>query len=345
MKKTVVELDLVGYNGIASTIEENIGSSGVITLNDQIRDFIDQGLSALAALQGEGVVSNTGDGAILILDRAEDAHHFAAAVHELTRKHNCGKTEPTATRVFRIGGATGDIMIRRRVDSGFDIAGVTIARAVRLETAARPGEFVVDANTFALLPVELADGYGDEVKIRGKRTELFPARRCIMNPEIPQGLLSPSALPEKEVSGSRRSILEFFERLHPTNLDRLMFLLELPISDQPSVTLAVSERESKLLKYSSGKPGGLEKLESELQYLLQKQDGEYRPQGAQSPLLSLQAPSEETRARESLRDSEQVKGDEIRIENSTVEQVAIAKGKGNIIGRNIKISSRDREKD
>lgn len=103
MKKTVVELDLVGYKSIASTIEENIGSSGVVTLNDQIRDFIDQGVSSLGALQGEGVVSNTGDGAILILDRAEDAHRFAAAVHHLTREHNRGKVEPTGTRVFRIG--------------------------------------------------------------------------------------------------------------------------------------------------------------------------------------------------------------------------------------------------
>lgn len=135
------------------------------------------------------------------------------------------------------------------MDHGFDIGGVTIARAVRLETAARPGEFVVDAKTFSLLPVELSGEYGDEVNIRGKRTELFPARRCVMNPEIPEELLSQSASLEKKVSGSRRSILELFERLHSNNLDTLMFLLEVPIRNQPSATLTVSDRECQLLRY------------------------------------------------------------------------------------------------
>jgi class 3 adenylate cyclase len=186
MNKTVLELDLVGYSSSAAILEENTGSGAVAELNEQIQSLIDQGLSAVGAQRERTVMATTGDGAILLFDKAEHAHRFATTVHEATRVHNSGKTEPSAKRLFRMGAATGDVTIRPRPDGGADMAGVTIARAVRLEAAARPGEMLVDALTFDSLPPALRDLYGGEEKIRGKRTEQFAARRCVMNPEVPE---------------------------------------------------------------------------------------------------------------------------------------------------------------
>jgi class 3 adenylate cyclase len=181
MKKTVLELDLVGYSSIAAILEENTSSGAVAELNAQVQSFIDKGLNAAAVERQHTVMANTGDGAILLFDKAEHAHNFAKAVHEATRIHNRGKTEPSARRLFRMGAATGEVTIQPRPEGGTDMAGVTIARAVRLEAAARPGEMLIDAKTFASLPSTLRDLYGDEEKIRGKRTEEFAARRCVMS--------------------------------------------------------------------------------------------------------------------------------------------------------------------
>ena len=43
-----------------------------------------------------------------------------------------------------------------------EIAGTVIANAVRLESAARPGQIIMDSAAFALLPKELQAFYGDE---------------------------------------------------------------------------------------------------------------------------------------------------------------------------------------
>ena len=185
MNKTVLELDLVGYSSIATILEENTGPNAVAELNAQIQGFISQGLSAVGAQRKNTVLATTGDGAILLFDIAEHAHRFATTVHEATRVYNGGKTETSARRFFRMGAATGDVIIQPRPDGGADIAGVTIARAVRLEAAARPGELLIDAVTFGSLPPSLHDLYGSEEKVRGKRAEEFSARRCVMNSEVP----------------------------------------------------------------------------------------------------------------------------------------------------------------
>lgn len=186
MNKTVLELDLVGYSSIAAVLEENTGSGAVAELNAQVQSFIEQGLKAVRRRREGTLMKDTGDGGILLFDKAEHAHHFAAAVHKATRVHNGGKTEPSARRLFRMGAATGDVTIEPRPAGEAKVAGLTIARAVRLEAAARPGELLIDVLTYDSLPTELRDLYGGEEKIQGKRTEEFAARRCVMDPEAPR---------------------------------------------------------------------------------------------------------------------------------------------------------------
>jgi class 3 adenylate cyclase len=312
MNKTIVELDLISYSAIASTLEGHLGSSAVATLNAQIQTFIDHGLSQISLPRNAAVAATTGDGAILVLTEAADAHHFAFAVHEQTKMYNRERSDPLAKRIFRIGAATGDIAIESSGDGHFNIAGLTIARAVRLEAAAQPGELVVDSKTFHALPPLLQVSYGDEVGVAGKRDEKFAAHRCMMNPEA--GTVVGSKTPERfeKPTGDRRSILELFARLHPSSLDRLVFLLEIPIADQPARTLSAKEKEHYLLNYSSGTEARLAKLESELQYLLENQSADYQPVTNTQPRS---APAK----------------NEVRVKNSEVGQLAIISGDNNII--------------
>jgi class 3 adenylate cyclase len=139
--KTIVELDLVGYSSIARNVEESLDVRTVAQVNQQIHGFIDLGLNAANSSQDDAVMTLTGDGAILAFDSAEQAHTFAEAINRATQEHNKKRKDRFAMRVFRIGAATGEIVMKAKPGGGFDIAGSTIARAVRLEAKATPGGF------------------------------------------------------------------------------------------------------------------------------------------------------------------------------------------------------------
>lgn len=174
--KTVLELDLVGYSDKARELEEHLGVELVMRFNDQIKGFISQGLAATGVNETDTIVQSTGDGAIVILDTAEQAHHFAEAVNRATLEYNERKTLESARRWFRIAAAAGEIQIR-----GKDLAGTTIANAVRLESAGEAGHFLVDLPTWNALPAALQALYLPIESIRGKREEMIPARRCVFN--------------------------------------------------------------------------------------------------------------------------------------------------------------------
>src|SRR4051794_18543130 len=139
-KKTVVELDLVGYSDVSRILEENLEAALVAKFNDQIQNFVEAGLKAVKLKRNKVVLATTGDGAILAFDQPAQAHHFGVAVHEAAQAHNSGRTIASAMRWFRIGGATGELHKKPRDGGGQEIAGTVIATAVRLEAAARPGQ-------------------------------------------------------------------------------------------------------------------------------------------------------------------------------------------------------------
>jgi class 3 adenylate cyclase len=157
VKKTVLELDLVGYSSISNNVEESLDVSTVAQLNQQIQSFIEAGLRAAKASREENVMSLTGDGAILVFDSAQQAHNFAEAVHRATQEHNRTRKQQLAMRVFRSGAASGEIFMKRKPGGGYDIAGSTVARAVRLEANAAWRTFSGQAHVrgFAIDPSAL----------------------------------------------------------------------------------------------------------------------------------------------------------------------------------------------
>jgi pSer/pThr/pTyr-binding forkhead associated (FHA) protein/class 3 adenylate cyclase len=184
--KTILEVDMVGYSSIARMLEQNVSASAVAELNAQVQSFVDAGLRA-AALPREGtVMATTGDGAILVFDRADQAHRFAAATHAAAKAHSAQRNG-SAKRRFRMGAATGTISLLKERPGGYEMAGITIANAVRLEAASRPGTLLIDVATYEALPTELQVVYQAEEVVRGKRDETFRARRCVMDPDADDG--------------------------------------------------------------------------------------------------------------------------------------------------------------
>jgi len=227
--KTVLELDLAGYSDIARRLEENLSAEVVMRFNDQIQEFVDVGLAAVALSRSKTVMATTGDGAILLFDNARDAHCFAQALHQAAPKYNAVKTVPSAKRWFRIGAATGEIAIKSD-SKRQEMAGIAIANAVRLESKAGIGEILIDLATYNRLPEDLQHAYGNEEEVPGKRNEKFQARRCAMTPEPVWNADVPTI----------ESILGLFDQLQPKDqLNRLMLLINMPIEHRPSDALTL----------------------------------------------------------------------------------------------------------
>lgn len=269
-RKTVLEMDLVGYSDIVRTLEQNLGPNAVDVLNQQIQQFVDVGLHAVKASREDTLVSTTGDGAILVLDWPEQVHRLATAVHAATREFNSERVE-SARRWFRMGAFTGDIHRRPRPGGGYEVAGEAIGNAVRLEAAARPGELVVDVRTWEALPAELKLMYGSEEVVPGKREERFRVRRCALNPRPEDARKTVTCSSQPEPSGDRRRIYELFQSLDPVYLDRVMFLMNMPVGRQPSSLLSPDSRRDEILRWASSSSQRLKELEATLEYLLEKE--------------------------------------------------------------------------
>lgn len=176
-QRIVVVVDMVGYTRMAQLLEENAGAGAVAELNRQIQTLVQSGVAALPAGAACLTLAETGDGAILLFDLAHDAHLFAEQVLTNANTHNQSRTNKSAMRWFRIGIASGELTRMHGEEAEGGYAGMTIANATRLETAAAPGEIVIDLATYEALPAEARKCYGSEGTVRGKRSEVFRVRK------------------------------------------------------------------------------------------------------------------------------------------------------------------------
>jgi class 3 adenylate cyclase len=109
--KTVLEIDLVSYSDIARVLEENLNVEAVKVFEDQIQAFVDYGLNTLGLRRDDIVLGTAGDNAILIFDDAATMHRFAQTVQQETLVHNRSKSVELAKRWFRMGAATGTVLV------------------------------------------------------------------------------------------------------------------------------------------------------------------------------------------------------------------------------------------
>lgn len=167
-RRSVVELDLVGYSHVARHLEQQTDATVLFHLNDQVQRFVDDGLREVG-LQRKDVVNGTaGDNALLVFERASDAHRFSEAVHRATDKHNSAKTDPAAHRHFRVGISTGQIGVR-----GKEISGTRIIDSVRLEAAEAKGHILIDQATYDELPGKFQHCYRGPESVRDKQNNTY----------------------------------------------------------------------------------------------------------------------------------------------------------------------------
>ena len=257
MKKTIVELDLVGYGNLVKILEENLDAKIVPYLNEQIQEFVNAGLIAVGKTREEVVMANNGDNAVIVFDDANHAHTFAEAVHQATQLHNNNKTEPSAKRWFRIGAATGELA----QEGNSKLTGYVIVRAYRLEADAKPGEFLVDLDTYDAFLPELQQKYGSKETVSGKYNESFSARRCKM---------IDSALTTTATEATVIGVLDLFDQLEPRDqILRAMTIINMPQEHRPPDTLTIFQRQEKILDWAANN-NKLKELQEALSLLIEK---------------------------------------------------------------------------
>lgn len=148
MKQTVIEVDLVGYSRLLPILDQGLGPGAVAEFNSQIQGFIDAATQAAGLNPASAVNQRAGDGAIVLVETAENAYRFAVALHMDTSEHNRTRNEPLSKRYFRVGVATGDLHVSQAGQSPPVIAGEVIARACRLETKSPAGGMLIDDATY-----------------------------------------------------------------------------------------------------------------------------------------------------------------------------------------------------
>src|SRR5262249_39078052 len=148
---------------------------------------------------------------------------------------------------FRTSAATGEILLFPRA-GGCEVGGVTVIEAIRLNAAARPGELLVDAATYAALPPELQHAYGLQERVRGRRDETFLAYRSVLGPQGVKG-------------GPLGWVRNRLKRLTEGQLQRLMILTDMPPSYRPPPTLPSPQKRARVWRWAqaSGR-GGVERL-------------------------------------------------------------------------------------
>lgn len=200
----------------------------------------------------------TADGAVLLLDTAEEAHEVAAVLGERGRGQ-------TAMR-FRMGAASGPVERASRAGGDQALYGAAVSLAIRLQATADPCSLVVDTQTFDKLPTGLKQRYARSVPVPGAEDQALRAPVCEFVALPP---VTPPTPPTPDAS-DRREPFELLRALYGEGeMNLLMYLLGMPNGSQPPKSNTADERHAAILQWSASPGGpGLPKLAEEIRYLV-----------------------------------------------------------------------------
>jgi class 3 adenylate cyclase len=155
-KKVVVSVDLSQYGRLSDAAEGIAGVRSLFELNQMILDLITNAIKEACSIPNEVIVIETGDGALLLFDHAEEAVTFAEKLHQQADRQNRIVPNSDHKKHFRIGVSSGELMIEAfgtedRTFEKYHLAGVCIAKAVRLQAGAHTGEILIDDATYRRL--------------------------------------------------------------------------------------------------------------------------------------------------------------------------------------------------
>jgi hypothetical protein len=189
----VVEIDRFQYARAASATKDLLGAEGLDLLKKRTQSCIDFGLNAVGLSRDESfVLVPRADDSIIFFDRAVLVHNFAQAVHNHTQTTNT--TVGAEYRCwFKIGCAYDDNVLLEDNKLGQDPTSYGRLIANRLRNQAKPGEILIDCQTYTDLPIELKQKYGREEKIKDKaHDDLFRCHRWTTIPNVENKLIAES---------------------------------------------------------------------------------------------------------------------------------------------------------
>jgi class 3 adenylate cyclase len=261
--KTAVMVDLVAYSQHAALLEGELGVEATAMLNRQVQGLISQGLHDSRS-PPDALVTDTGDGALLVFANAGQAVAFAQALQRACQY--LFDSRQGIRRQFRIGIASGDIHIDRS-GSGRSLAGMTIVTAARLEAKAPPGGVLIDASTRIMLAVKQADCFTGPETITGKRGETFDAWRWQVIGTVPddqQDATLPTTDITRLINMDRASLMATIHAracaLRREQFDLLILMSGIPNDRAPSPQANLAHQANELIRWASEAPEGLGEL-------------------------------------------------------------------------------------
>lgn len=269
MRTTVVDIDLVAYSDLVRVLEESQGVGAVAQLNSELQESIRNAAADAGLTLDSNNYKDTGDGALLFFSVAEQAVKFGRAMHEAAAKRNESRTTFQGKRFFRVGAATGDV----EFGSDGKFAGLTIALAVRLQTAGTAGTIVLDDATFSALPADLQKQCGPAEEFSGKRKEVITGHRCVIDPTAGDQVaeyLGATKVSKPPRPPDRTELLKIVNALSAGDVARLIYLLDIPIDDQPSKYLSLAEQKIAVLQWTALSPDREQRLIDMLPVLTSK---------------------------------------------------------------------------
>lgn len=180
----IISVDLAEYGRMSRDVQELLNVEQLLTFNDEIRSTIDASLEHAQCDPGLTMVVGTGDGALIFMWEqehcADRAVRFAIHLQEQLKTTEQTKKKEDNKRFLRVGIASGALAIRGGPSPSeintFQVAGISIALAVRLEALCPTGGVALFHDTWGELDdKELRDRFqGSYAKVQGKDHETDP---------------------------------------------------------------------------------------------------------------------------------------------------------------------------
>ena len=251
---TVVVVDPIRHSGVTRVLDQTVGPAAIAEEHRQFQSLVDAGLSIVSGNRKDNVI-RTGDGVILMFSNAVDAHRFGKHLHVSAFGAGNSPTEHTPQRWLRIGVATGEL-IREESDGRVEYAGATISNAVRLGANCGAGEILIDSSTWRKLPETVQTLYGEAELVAGSlEDDVFGHRYRVVSVASPFDPRGARRTAEDLLKRHREIVAVADKRLSAADLEKVIFLLEMPISVRPPSGGALSDRWAKVLDWADG-PGG-----------------------------------------------------------------------------------------
>ena len=184
-KHTCVSIDMSEYGRLSEMLEEVAEVRTLFQFNQDLQGFFREKVKAAGGNPDTIPSISTGDGALMFFPDASQAVRFALAVQKDASHSNRGKDSSNQKR-YRIGLCTGEICLQEtRAANGtlvsFAVAGIPIARAVRLQAKCELDRLLLCEKTYVAMNKKLHDHCDPNIeKIEGKPHEKWriDARHC-----------------------------------------------------------------------------------------------------------------------------------------------------------------------